>query len=182
MLKIYLVRHGQDQDNANGILNGRRNNPLTEIGINQANELAKKIKETDIKFDVIYSSPLQRAFKTAQIISETLEMSAPIKLDPLIERDFGVMTGLIQKDIEKICSPEIIKTNLVTYFLSPQGAETFPQLLARGREVLDFIKSKHNDISVLLVTHGDIGKMVYAAYYELDWLNVLKLFHFGNST
>ena len=31
------------------------------------------------------------------------------------------------------------------------------------------------------MTHGDFGKMVYAAYYDLDWLDVLKMFHFGNS-
>lgn len=181
MLKIYLVRHGQDQDNAIGILNGHRDNPLTNIGINQANELAQKIKETDLKFDIIYSSPLQRAFKTAQIISETLEMSEPIKLDSLIERDFGVMTGCAQKDIEKLCAPDIMRTNPITYFLSPQGAETFSQLLTRGNKIIDFIESKHKDISVLLVTHGDIGKMIYAAYYELDWLDVLTMFHFGNS-
>lgn len=181
MLKIYLVRHGQDQDNANGILNGRRDNQLTEIGINQANELAQKIKDTNLKFDIVYSSPLQRAFKTAQIISEKLEMGEPIKLDSLIERNFGVMSGLLQKDIEKICAPDIIKTDLVTYFLSPEGAETFPQLLARGNEVLEYIKSNYENANILLVTHGDIGKMIYAAYYELDWLNVLKLFHFGNS-
>jgi broad specificity phosphatase PhoE len=35
--------------------------------------------------------------------------------------------------------------------------------------------------SVLLVTHGDFGKMIYAAYYDLDWEEVLKQFHFGNS-
>jgi len=38
-LHIYLTRHGQDQDNAHGILNGHRNTPLTELGIQQAQQL-----------------------------------------------------------------------------------------------------------------------------------------------
>lgn len=33
----------------------------------------------------------------------------------------------------------------------------------------------------LCVTHGDFGKMLYAAYYDLDWKDVLQQFHFGNS-
>ena len=68
-MKIYLARHGQDEDNLNGILNGHRNKPLTSIGLNQAEALAGMIKENNIHFDVIYSSPLRRAFKTAEIIS-----------------------------------------------------------------------------------------------------------------
>jgi len=69
MLKIYLARHGQDTDNIAGILNGRRNESLTEKGIEQAHETADKIKKVGISFDVVYSSPLQRAFETAKIIT-----------------------------------------------------------------------------------------------------------------
>lgn len=56
MLKIYLARHGQNEDNANGILNGHRDMPLTEVGIGQAHEVAEKIKESGLTFDVVLSS------------------------------------------------------------------------------------------------------------------------------
>ncbi len=181
MLKIYLARHGQDQDNANGVLNGQRDEPLTNIGISQAKQLAQKIKDADLRFDSIYSSPLQRAFKTAEVISDAQNLSKPIKLGSLIERDFGIMTGQRISEIEKLCAPDILKTNTITYFLSPKNAETFPRLVARAEKLLNFIKEKHPDGSVLLVTHGDFGKMIYAAYYKLDWLEILKMFHFGNS-
>lgn len=181
MLKIYLVRHGQDEDNARGILNGRRDEPLTDKGVGQAKQLAEKIKEANLKFDVIYSSPLQRAFKTAEIISHFSKLSEPVKLDILTERDFGVMAGQRVSDIERLCSPDILKTDIITYFLSPEGGETFPQLVARAEKLLSFIEEKHPDDSVLLVTHGDFGKMIYAAYHKLEWLTVLKMFHFGNS-
>jgi len=148
MLKIYLARHGQDQDNANGILNGQRDEPLTDIGINQAKQLAQKISDANFKFDIIYSSPLQRAFKTAQIISDTQNLSEPIKLASLIERDFGIMTGQHTSDIEKLCAPDILKTNTITYFFSPKNAETFPQLVVRAEKFLNFIMEKHSDGSI----------------------------------
>jgi len=181
MLKIYLVRHGQNEDNANGILNGHRDKPLTDIGISQAHELASKLKNSAIHFGKVYSSPLQRAHQTALIITDTLQLPKPTILPELIERDFGVMTGEPLSRIEELCAPDILKTNTITYFLSPKDAETFPQLLERAQNLLAHIQEKHEAGHILLVTHGDLGKMIYAAYYGLDWLDVLTLFHFGNS-
>lgn len=181
MLKIYLARHGQDQDNANNILNGRRDTSLTELGLKQANQLAQKIKESGLKFDVVYSSPLQRAYKTAQIICGTLNLNKPIKLDDLIEREFGEMAGVHRSQIEKLWGSDLLKTETINYVLSPKGGETFPQLIERAKKILNFIKEEHQDGTILLVTHGDFGKMIYAAYYQLDWAEILKMFHFGNS-
>lgn len=181
MLKIYLVRHGQDQDNIRGILNGHRDMPLTNKGIEQALEVASKIKQSNIKFDYIYTSPLKRAISTAEIISNTIHCSKPQLCQYLIERDFGIMTGERIENIEKMCAPNVIKTETITYFLNPEGAETFPNLVDRARKILNKIKTTHTEGEILLVTHGDIGKMIYAAYYELHWKEVLELFHFGNS-
>ena len=88
MTNIYIVRHGQNEDNANGILNGHRDLPLTELGITQAKETAEMIKESDIHIDKIYSSPLQRAYQTGEAIANALNLDTPEKLELLIERDF----------------------------------------------------------------------------------------------
>jgi len=181
MLKIYIARHGQDEDNREGILNGHRDTPLTNLGFQQAKDLAKKIKEFDIKIDKVYSSPLKRAFDTAKTITNFLGIDEPKIINDLIERDFGSMTGKKISEIETLCSPDILKTKTITYFLSPKGAENFPNLLKRANLVLDIIKKNHNNENILLVTHGDIGKMLYTAYYNLNYLDVLKDFHFGNS-
>lgn len=181
MTTIYLARHGQDKDNEMGILNGHRDMPLTKLGFEQANQLAQKIKDSAIKFDKVYSSPLQRAYKTAKTITDYLQTESPEKIDLLIERDFGVMTGKPTKSIVELCSPDILQAEIITYFLSPQGAETFPELINRAKVLLDFIKDKHKEEKILLVTHGDFGKMLYAAYYNLNWQEVLTMFHFGNS-
>lgn len=179
-LKLYIARHGQNIDNFNGILNGHRDEPLTEKGVEQANDIASRIKDSDLTFDFVYSSPLIRAFDTAVIISETSNNPQPIVEPLLIERDFGIMTGRKTPDIESVCSPSIIKTDTITYFLNPEGAETFPDLVNRSHVLLDKIMAQHSSGSILLVCHGDIGKMIYAKYYELDWKTVLTQFHFGN--
>jgi broad specificity phosphatase PhoE len=100
----------------------------------------------------------------------------------LIERDYGVMAGQKISDIESLCPQDmILKAQIITYFLEAEGAETFPQVQDRARKFLEFIKTNHHNEFILLVTHGDLGKMLYAEYYNLDWQEVLKSFHFGNS-
>jgi len=180
MNKIYLTRHGQDEDNALGILNGHRDKPLTEIGIRQAHNLAEIIKNNNIIIDKIYSSPLRRTKETAKIIGQinNLEME---EMPLLIERDFGIMSGKYVKDIEKLCSPDIIRTEKIIYFLDAPQSESFADLLLRAEKILQQINEKHQDQNILLVTHGDIGKMIYTAYYHLNWQDSLKQFHFGNS-
>ncbi len=180
MLKIYIARHGQNVDNLNGILNGHRDEPLTEKGIEQAHEVANKIKEAGVRFNSIYSSPLARSFETAEIITENIGGPILQKESLLIERDFGIMTGKKIADIEMLCAPNIVKTDTITYFINPEGAETFPDMMNRAGILLDKIQNLHNDENILFVCHGDIGKMIYAKYYDLDWKTVLTQFHFGN--
>lgn len=176
-----MARHGQDQDNANGVLNGRRDNSLTNIGIEQASEIAQKIKGADINFDVVLTSPLQRAVKTAVIICEHVGIRLPTEEDLLIERDFGVMTGQPVSSILERCMPDVLQTDHINYFLQPQGSETFPDLMKRARKLLDKLEMEYDGKNVLLVTHGDIGQMIYAEYYKQNWKDVLKSFHFGNA-
>lgn len=181
MLNIYLSRHGQDEDNAKGILNGRRNKPLSALGLEQAKQLAQFIKEKEILFNCVYSSPLIRAYQTAEIVTETLKLAKPIILPELVERDFGVMSGQLIADIKKLCAPDILETETVTYFLKVEEAETFPDLVMRAKKLLALIEEKHADGNILLVGHGDFGKMVYAAYYDIPWQDALRNFHFGNT-
>lgn len=180
MLRIYIARHGQNEDNVNGILNGHRDLPLTDLGRGQALELAAGIKQSGLRFAAILSSPLSRAYETADIVGHELGLHVSTEPD-LIERDFGAMTGKLVGDIERLCAPDIIKTDTITYFLNPEGAETFPGLLVRAGRLLEKLRMTYADQSVLLVTHGDIGKMIYAAYYGLEWREFLPKFHFGNS-
>jgi broad specificity phosphatase PhoE len=60
-------------------------------------------------------------------------------------------------------------------------AERWDQMKERGKKFLKEIEDKLEDGPILLITHGCFGKMLYAAYYDLDWMKTLKMFHFGNS-
>src|SRR5258708_4192830 len=91
--KIFLIRHGQDFDNAAERVNGRRDTPLTALGIQQARETAERLREEE-SIALIYSSPLHRARETAGIIAETLGIGTVCIDEDLIERDYGVLTGV----------------------------------------------------------------------------------------
>lgn len=180
MLNIFLARHGQNEDNANGVLNGHRDLPLTPLGVSQAHELADNIVKAGITFDAVYASPLVRARKTAEVVCETLGLPVPQVLDLLIERDFGFMTGELISDIPRLCAPNILFADPITYFIGGEGVELFPDLYARAVRALDFVRSQHVAGSILLAGHGDMGKMIYGAYHRIGWRDSLTAFHFGN--
>lgn len=178
MSKIFLVRHGQDTDNATGVLNGRRDTGLTELGREQAKQVAKKLRDNEVQ--IIYTSPLKRAYETARIIGATLGIDEVIADEHLIEREFGILTGKPVSDIPKY-TDKIISTDRANYFLEVEGAEDFPTLLARGRKILREIRQRHPNENILIVTHGDIGKMIRAVYHYWTWEQGLKTPYFDNT-
>lgn len=178
MTHIYLVRHGQDEDNAAGILNGHRNMPLTSLGREQAALTGEKLKDNHIEH--IYSSPLLRAHETARIIADIIGLHEVITDEDLIERDFGIMTGKPIVDIPKY-TDKLLVTEKVTYFLEVEGAEEFPTLLVRATRFLDRIVTQHPNQQIAIVCHGDIGKMIRAAYHGWTWEEGLKTPYFANT-
>ncbi len=150
---------------------------MTEKWIKQAELSGEKIAEKKIKFDNIYSSPLKRAFKTVEIISWKVSGPKPIVLDYLIERNFGIMSGRHHFEIVKMCSPKIFQTKDIAYFLEPEWGENFPQTIERARRVIERIKKENGDGNVLIVTHGDIWKMLYTAFMiwfgKKLWINFI---------
>jgi broad specificity phosphatase PhoE len=178
MSKIFLVRHGQDTDNAAGILNGRRDSKLTELGREQARRVAEKLRDNEVQ--IIYASPLKRAYETARIIGAVLGIDEIITDEHLIEREFGVLTGKPVSDIPKYTDKTLL-TDRVNYFLEVEGAENFPTLLERGGRVLQEIRQRHPSENILIITHGDIGKMIRAAYHGWNWEQGLKTPYFDNT-
>ncbi|MEO8862806.1 MAG: histidine phosphatase family protein [Candidatus Saccharimonadales bacterium] len=178
-MNIYLVRHGEDEDNAAGILNGRRDTPLTALGEEQASKVAKELQGESIVFDVIMSSPLQRARQTAEAIAEVLGKDVAINSE-LIERDYGVLTGKLRTDIEKYSTGNIDVDGLL-YFLNAKDAESFEATYERAAKLLESLKGS-NYTNVIMVAHRDICIMIQAAFYDWGWLQGIKNAHMKNAS
>ena len=182
MSKIFIIRHGQDTDNVQKILNGRHDTELTDLGKEQARQAAKNLR-SELKAETItavYVSPLKRCRQTADIITQELGLPPAEIHQDLTERDFGFFTGQKVADIRKL-SDDYIITDQVDYFLSGEGVEQFPDVYQRALKVMDLMKTKHLAENIVLVTHGDFGKMLRAAYYGWTWEQGLKTPYFANT-
>jgi len=176
-VSLILVRHGEDEDNANHIINGHRENSLTALGRKQAKKAGERLRNE--KIDAFYSSPLRRAVKTARIIEEVIGQPHFEVLPLLTERDFGVLTGKKEEEKPRYAS-HLLKWDGAVHFWGVKGEESFPELLKRAQKALIYIQKKHDGKTILLVTHFEIGKMIEAAYYNWGWQQALKTPFFRN--
>lgn len=90
-MKLYIIRHGETDWNKEKRLQGQSDTQLNEYGIELARITGEALK--DVHFDYIFSSPLKRAYKTAELI----RMDRPVKIitdDRLKEICFGVNEGV----------------------------------------------------------------------------------------
>lgn len=144
---IYIVRHGQTNDNVVGRYGGRIDTELNEKGIKQAEEICQNLR--NIKFDVVISSPLKRALKTAKIICDN-----EIIIDErIIERNNGELEGKLKTEIkEKIDfnDPNEKRYNIENIIDFRKRIDDF---------FLDIVKKYHGK-NVLVVTHAGVG--IYA--------------------
>ncbi len=126
MTTLYLVRHGETKDNVAKIMQGQRQGELTPTGIAQMEELAVSLSE--IHFDSIISSDLQRAYDSAQILSH--QWKQPVQTTPLLrERDWGDFTGRFIPDLKGLPLPD--------------NVEEMEDLLNRAKSFLEWAKTNH---------------------------------------
>lgn len=141
---IYVVRHGQTDWNLEGRFQGRIDIELNEKGRNQAKEIKKNLQ--GIKFDKVFSSPLKRAFETAQIITDE-----PIEIDDrIIERCNGQLEGKLKTECEKM-------VDFTDENEQKLGIETLPDFRGRITEFLDELNQKYKGKNVLVVTHAGVS-------------------------
>ncbi len=161
MKHLYFVRHGQAVNNLknNELVGGHFDAPLTEKGITQARDVASEIVNSGLTFDVILSSPLQRAHHTAKIIAESISFpkSNIELLDILKERDFGELAG---KPFE-----EALGMTMSEYLANPlsadsiEGVETLAELHNRAGKIVQIVRERPEE-SVLIVAHGALGRSI----------------------
>lgn len=163
---IYLTRHGQTKWNLEKRLQGRGNSPLTNLGIKGAEELRDRIK--DVKLDYIYSSPIDRALITANIVKGNHNLDVIIE-EGFMEMSFGDYEGLKTEEIY-IENPEfnmelIMKGNID--ICAPKG-ETLAQVRERVKRTMDRIIGENKGKTILIVTHGMTLKALMYYFQDKD--------------
>ncbi|WP_337103453.1 histidine phosphatase family protein [Paenibacillus sp. YIM B09110] len=149
---IGFVRHGQTDWNALGRIQGQTDIPLNENGIRQAGALAERLLSEPKKWDMVVSSDLQRAYITADIIANRLEIPLITGDSRLRERSFGEAEGLTKEERINRWGDEWDRV--------ASGIETDGQMLERGLSALKELSLLYNERNVLIVSHGSFLAML----------------------
>ncbi len=153
-MELYIIRHGETDWNIEKRLQGRSDTELNSYGIELAEITAEALK--NIKFDRIYSSPLKRAYKTAEIIRADRDL--PIITDErLLEISFGAYEGIAVSERP----PEF-----QNFFDDPdnyvpaKGGETYEELVARAGNFIEevVVPASEKIERMLIVAHGALNK------------------------
>ena len=143
---MLLVRHGQSTWNAAGRWQGRADPPLTELGELQARQAARALGT----FDLLVSSPLQRAWRTAELIGDELGIGPVQPADDLAEREVGPWTGLTFEEIDLTWPGALQRREW------PEGFEDDDAIVQRALAAVTTLAARHPDGTVLGVTHGGV--------------------------
>ncbi|GGM98265.1 hypothetical protein GCM10010967_35100 [Dyadobacter beijingensis] len=160
MLHVYLLRHGETFWNADGNRYcGATDIGLTEKGLQQAHQAAVLLK--DIRFDAVYTSPLQRAHHTATIASSNF---AGIHVDPrLIEASFGEWEGKTRAEfIAENAALWDAWAQEPDYVRAGGTGETAVEVVTRVDEFFNALHQKHPDGTVLVVAHNTVNRFYMA--------------------
>ena len=157
-MTFYLVRHGQTDWNNEKRFQGHRDIPMNEAGIRQISDLAGRIAEKGEGFDMMITSPLDRARTTARIIADKTGFSGEIIVDDdFIERDCGALEGAVWSPDLDLNDPK-------------HRMETIPDLCRRAERALDKYAFPA-DGRIMIVSHGAILAAVRTVLsgYRIDY-------------
>ncbi len=151
MTELYIVRHCEASGNVSRVFQGIADTDITECGAMQLERLAERFK--DIKIDAIYSSPLKRAYKTAEAINKYHGLPI-IKEDKLIEIDGGEIEGLCWENFD-ITHPVLeYNWNMRPDLFHPKGGESMKSVYKRSWEVVLKIVAENEGKVVAVASHG----------------------------
>lgn len=159
-MKLYLVRHGESEANRDGIIQGHYDSNLSELGVAQAKKIGKRLQ--NYNFDLVYSSDLKRAIKTANEILKYHDNE--LNLDKqLREIHRGDWTGKKRSEIpiEKIDFSDFENHRF------PNG-ESPKEHRERVKKFFENNKEEFKDKSILIVSHGGTTKKILSYMLDLD--------------
>ena len=162
---IIFLRHAQAENNTKRILAGRTEGvPLTKAGIEQAESIAKYLKPLNIS--AIYSSPIERASHTAEIIAKNNSLDYELD-DRLTEIDMGKFTRMNYDDMFAKYGNIFLKFYENDPVIAEHEVETFPHVQRRVLDIVNHVVKKHKNENVILVTHMDPIKSMLSTVMDL---------------
>lgn len=122
---LVLVRHGQSEWNKLNLFTGWKDVDLTEQGVEEAIEAGRVLSGEGLKFDIAFTSDLQRAQKTCQHILNGVGQSdlETIRDQALNERNYGDLVGLNKDDARKKWGDDQVHVWRRSYDTPPPGDE-----------------------------------------------------------
>lgn len=156
---LVLIRHGQSEWNLKNLFTGWKDPDLTEKGHAEAIAAGKKLKESGLKFDIAYTSALQRAQKTAQHILEQMGQSnlEMIQTSALNERNYGDLSGLNKDEVRLQWGQEQVQMWRRSYTIAPPNGESLRDTGARIWPYYLYHIQPHilRSQTVLIAAHGN---------------------------
>ncbi|MGI6221452.1 MAG: histidine phosphatase family protein [Coriobacteriales bacterium] len=145
---LYIIRHGQTAGNVAKQLQGRSDNPLNEVGAEQAREAGELLRQAGVRFARVYTSPLVRAVRTAEIIAPDIPQTVD---ERLIEMDYGPYEGMSLENP----TPEVIAFfKDFAHTPAPEGMEPLDEIVARMGAFLEDVRPLADREDILVSTHA----------------------------
>jgi len=156
-MRLYIIRHGETDWNKQKRIQGQSNIPLNDYGRELAHLTGAGMAKDGIRFDLVFTSPLDRAKETAQIIASHTNANNPCPIvdDPRIQEiSFGIYEGINKNDIKEELAQELDKFFTATETYTPNGGETLTALYERVESFVKEIISRKDLDMALISTHG----------------------------
>ncbi len=175
---LYLIRHGATQGDGVKRYKGSLDVPLSEEGIEQIKKAAFYLSQI-IKDErpVVYSSPLKRALKSAEIISGIFNVK-PAVIPELMERNFGVWEGMSFDEIKEKYPEEfsLWASNPLRY--SPPQGESTIEVRDRVMKALKWILQPSDSSlqpDIIVVAHGGVNRIILCELLGISLENIFRI-------
>ena len=159
MTSLTLVRHGQSDWNNKNLFTGWENPGLTKKGVEEAHKTGNLLKEENKNYSYLFTSILDRAINTADIILEELGIDQIniIRDQALNERDYGELTGLNKDAARKKWGEDQVHIWRRSFDVPPPGGESLKDTAER---VIPYFRDKIlplliEDNNILISAHGN---------------------------
>ena len=157
--RMIFIRHA-DTGNRWGVFVGRTDAGLADGALDKARELGRRLRPERVK--ALYTSRLQRAWRTAEAIGEVLGIK-PVRIGELNEVDFGNWEMKWKGDIEEESPGVMAERRKDIWDYSGHGGESYRQARDRAVPVIMDLFRRHEGKAFAVVAHGSLMKIVYSA-------------------